>query len=438
MLRGGYGISYEQITGAFTNSLRQSPPFFRERELQDTGDFNNFPADRPVFPLLSSFVVGFDDGEPQLEGADNPGELFEALETQIFNPKLSTPYIQQWNLDVQWEFKRDFLLELGYFGTKGTKLLQISNVNQAFDIDTIGFLPRAGVPGGGFTTNYFDIVDDTFVPSATPPCDIFDDPGDCTIAAELRGPLLGFDEDEGLNRLSSAANSIYHGLQASLQKRFTRNYMANINYTFSRSLDTFSDEGQFQVEHDQTRAFLNRALSDFDRRHRFIFSSTWDLPWKGNRFVEGWSISGIGTFQSGRPFSIVDEDYSGFLFASTLPRPNLAPGATHADLSTSGPVNSRVDRFINPDAVVNSGPVFGDLGRNTVRAPDQRRVDLLVSKLTRINERSSVEFRTEFYNAFNTVTFRRPGNNLSSGDFGEITSTRGGPRVIQFALKLRF
>jgi hypothetical protein len=69
-------------------------------------------------------------------------------------------------------------LELGYVGTKGTKLLQAINANQPLDIDTIGFLPRAGVPGGGFVGNYFAIVDDQFVNTRTPTCDIFDDPGD--------------------------------------------------------------------------------------------------------------------------------------------------------------------------------------------------------------------------------------------------------------------
>ena len=124
--------------------------------------------------------------------------------------------------------------------------------------------------------------------------------------------MLGLDEDEGANMLMSNGNSIYNSLQMGVTKRYSQNVMFNVNYTFSRSIDTYSDEGKFQVEHDQTRPYLNRGLSDFHRKHRLIMSWTWDLPFRGNRFVSGWQISGVGTFQSGRPFSIVDGDFSGF------------------------------------------------------------------------------------------------------------------------------
>jgi hypothetical protein len=358
----------------------------------------------------------------------------------MISSNLATPYIQQWNLNAQWEFKPNWLIEIGYVGSKGTKLLQIINQNQALDVNRLGFLPRAGVPGGGFIGNYYTIDDDTFVNLKTPPrgCDLFDDPDECVIPAELRGPALGFDEDEGANTVYSNANSIYHSLQTSLQKRFSHGYLFNVNYTFSRSIDTFSDEGLFQVEHDQTRPELNRALSDFHRNHRLILSWTWDLPFKGNRFVEGWQISGIGTFQSGRPFTITDEDFSGILFASSAPRPDLAPGATLKDQTTSGSVTSRIDGYLNRDAFQSSGVAFGALGRNTVIGPAQRRVDISVAKLTKLKEGVSLEFRAEAYNVSNTPTFRNPANDLGDGDFGEITRTRGGPRVIQLGLKLRF
>jgi hypothetical protein len=439
VLRGGYGIFYERTTGAFVNSLRQAAPFFRESQLDDLGDWNIVPRDIPVFPI-PSFGVGFDDGEPMLVGSNDPDNEFEAFETQMISPDLATPYVQQWNFNLQWEFKPNWLIEIGYVGTKGTKLLQILNRNQAFDVNNLGFHPRAGVPGGGFTGNFYAIEDDEFVNLKTPPpgCDIFDDPEQCVIPAELRGALLGLDEDEGANTVYSNANSIYHSLQASLQKRFSRGYMFNLNYTFSRSLDTFSDEGLFQIEHDQSRPWLNRGLSDFHRKQRLILSWTWDLPFKGNRFLDGWQLSGIGTFQSGRPFTIVDENFSGILFSSSSPRPNLIPGATYYDQTTEGPVNSRIGDYLNRSAFESSGSGWGWLGRNTVIGPGQRRVDLSVSKLTRLTEGTSLDFRAEAYNVSNTPTFRNPGRNLSGSDFGEITRTRGGPRVIQLSLKLRF
>ena len=198
------------------------------------------------------------------------------------------------------------------------------------------------MPGGGFTGNYYEIDDDEFVNLKTPPPGAISStiPVSASSPQELRGPLLGLDEDEGANTLYSNGKSWYHALQTSLQKRFNAGYLFNVNYTFSRAIDYFSDEGLFQIEHDQTRPELNKGLSDFHRKHRLILSWAWDLPFKGNRFVEGWQVAGIGTFQSGRPFTVTDGEFSAVLVSTTNPRPNLAPGMTHEDQTTSGSVNS--------------------------------------------------------------------------------------------------
>ena len=108
------------------------------------------------------------------------------------------------------------------------------------------------------------------------------------------------------------------------------------------------------------------------------------------------------------------------------------------DQTTKGSITSRIDGYLNRDAFQSSGVAFGSLGRNTVIGPDQRRVNISVSKMTRLKEGISLEFRAEAYNVSNTPTFRNPARDLSGGNFGEITRTRGGPRVIQLGLKLRF
>ncbi len=130
------------MTGAFANSLRQSPPFFREVQLDDLGDWNTIPRDVPMFPV-PNMSVGFDDGEPFLVGDNNPDAEFEAFETQMVSTKLVTPYLQQWNATAQWEFRPNWMIEIGYVGSKGSRLLQWANLNQAIDIDTIGFLRAA-------------------------------------------------------------------------------------------------------------------------------------------------------------------------------------------------------------------------------------------------------------------------------------------------------
>ena len=398
------------------------------------------PTDYPPFPI-PSFSVGFDDGEPILVGSNDPGAEFEAFETQMVSGDLQTPYMEQWSLNTQWEFRPNWLLEVAYVGTRGHHLMQFVNLNQALDIDALGgFQPRPGVPGGGFTGNYYTVVDDRFVNTRTPPpgCDLLDDPGECVVPQELRGPLLGLDEDEGANTLMSNGKSWYHGLQTSLQKRFSSGYMFNVNYTLSRATDYFSDEGLFQVDNDQAHPELNKGLSDFNRTHRLILSWAWDLPFRGNRFVEGWQLAGIGTFQSGRPFTVTDGEFSAVLVATNNPRPNLAPGATLDDQTTPGSVTDRLDHYLNPAAFVSAGTAFGTLPRNSVTGPDQRRLDLSLSKMTRLAGHQSLEFRIEAYNFTNTPTFRNPVRDISAANFGQITRTRGGPRVIQLGVKFRF
>jgi hypothetical protein len=438
VLRGGYGMFYERTTGGFANSLRQAPPFFRELQLNNAGDWNTVPRDIPALPI-PDFSIAFDDNEPILVGSNDPDSEFEALETQMVSPDLETPYLQQWSVNTQWEFRNNWLLEIGYVGSKGSNLLMYVNQNQAMDISATGFLPRPGVPGGGFRGNYYDPDEEEFVNLTEPPPGCFeDDPGDCIISPELRGALLGLDEDEGANMLISTGKSWYNALQTSLHKRFASGYMFNVNYTLSRSIDYFSDEGLFQVPHDQTRPELNKGLSDFHRKHRLIMSWAWDLPFRGNRFVEGWQIAGIGTFQSGRPFTVFDDDFSGVIFGTTDPRPDLAPGATHDDQTTPGSVTDRIDNYLNRNAFVSSFERFGNLGRNTVIGPAQKRVDVSIAKLTQLFGGRSLEFRAEIYNITNTPSFRNPEEDLSASDFGQITRTRGGPRVIQLGLKFRF
>jgi hypothetical protein len=111
---------------------------------------------------------------------------------------------------------------------------------------------------------------------------------------------------------------------------------------------------------------------------------------------------------------------------------------THEDQTTPGSVTERLDNYLNRNAFVSSYQRFGNLGRNTVIGPAQRRVDVSISKTTRLRNDRSLEFRAEIYNVTNTPSFRNPEEDLSSSDFGQITRTRGGPRVIQLGLKFRF
>jgi len=151
------------------------------------------------------------------------------------------------------------------------------------------------------------------------------------------------------------------------------------------------------------------------------------------RLINDWQLGGILTLQSGAPFSVVCVSGSALYNRADTAGANPALG---------GAVENRLTGFFNKAAFApgwtNTAP-FGTSGRNILRGPDQQNVDLSVVKFIPIQEKTKLEFRSEFFNAFNRVNFANPNNNvLVPATLGAITSTATGPRVIQFALKLSF
>jgi hypothetical protein len=218
------------------------------------------------------------------------------------------------------------------------------------------------------------------------------------------------------------------------------------------------------VFNDQNDVAAQRGPSDFDRRHRFVVSYIWQLPESagGHRYLstlsEGWALSGVVTLQSGLPFSILDSA-AGTLFgpATYFTTGSLAPGKTLEDAVLHGSASSRVDRFFNTNAFVpatfvpdgglidgrfpvsGGGTIFGSLGRNVLRGPGQRNVDIGLIKRTRVGEKADLVFRWEVFNVFNWANFANPASDVSSpGTFGKISAMSVNPRIMQFALKLGF
>jgi hypothetical protein len=219
------------------------------------------------------------------------------------------------------------------------------------------------------------------------------------------------------------------------------------------------------VYNDQNNVAAQRGVSDFDRSQRLVISSTWNMPGPEHaksaairKLGDGWSISGIATLQSGLPFSIMDSA-AGTLFgpATIYTTGSLAPGATLADAGRSGSVSSRVNEFFNTSAFVpapfvpdgglidgkypvsGGGTIFGNLGRNILRGPDQQDFDIAVIKTTPVTERVKLIFRWEIFNALNRPNFANPSNDVSTPTtFGVISGLTVNPRIMQYALKLEF
>jgi hypothetical protein len=527
VVRGGYGIFFDRPSAAFINTIFSNYPFLREVEVtaptrnvpvamafsqQDPNlPFNRYLPNRIVYQTGGTFVIR--DGTPvtrQANGTNNPidlatgqptlGNIAETFEFRAIDRNLRTPYVQQWNLGFQYELTKDLLVEARYVGTKGTKLLQAIAFNQGFDLNDTNtpdyIFKRFNDAYNAAYQREFQRTGNAAIlngPLRTASTErergrgiAFGFPNSVTgqsldynlsnaagalIGFEARGPILGFNVPEALI-LQSSSNSIYHGLQLGVTKRFSRGFQFNTFYTWSKSMDYQSaDPGStagggkpdvpntgFVVQGDQRNLRANRAVSDFDRTHRFSASYVYDLPLGDRLFLKGWQISGFAQIQSGSPFTIFAAEPeagnvsaysalrtgSGGLYRLGFGRPSLCGAIDQlkqqASDITRGYFTSSV--LCSPLTTAGGYPAnrgFGNLGRNALRGPYQKRFDFGLNKNTQITERVGLEFRWDVFNIFNNVNFANPANDLQDvSDFGAITNTIGGPRVMQFGLKLKF
>jgi hypothetical protein len=418
VLRGGYGIFYSRISNeaaffSFTNApfaelgLQFFPPSF-----SDPLPHLPLPSQFPIVPVI-----------PQV-AADGSGLTGAPVSAFALDPLIRTPYMEQYNLGMQYNFAKDFVVELAYVGSHGVKLLRRVGIAQSLLAS-----PEHSV--NGITTNT---------------------PGN----ADLRSPFPGLSPN-GFVQFQSTGSSTYNSLQASVTKRFGHGLQLLASYTFSKSIDDAASgsilgDSRITSDGDQHNLRLNRGLSDFDRTHRFIGSFTYDLPGvKNNGFLQAissnWGLAGIVTLQSGTPFDIIDTA-GGALFGGSNPstgivsRASFAPGATVATARKSGSLESRLNSFFNTAAFIPApGGLFGDIGRNILRGPDQRNVDFSILRRFPVKwtEASAFEFRAEFFNLFNFVNFANPGRDIAGQQtFGVITNTSTSPRIVQLALKFNF
>jgi len=322
---------------------------------------------------------------------DNALDLSGAagLAPQSIDHGFNNAYLQSWNLNVQRELSRNLVVMAGYFGSKGTHLIIRRNLNQPID----GVRPYTNL-------------------SATSPI--------------LPGTALG-----NITQVESTGNSSYNAMWLTATQRLSRNLQFNASYTWSKSLDynSFSSGGIVGQNSYDLRG--DRGLSDFDARHRFVISALYDLPFRGNQFIEGWQLSLIVQSQSGNPINIVTSNSAVNGLTGTL-RPDV-----------TGPVAAlgKVEGWFDTSVFT---PVarFGSLGRNVVIGPTFNNTDFSISKNTRLSENFRLQFRAEFFDIFNHANFGQPGNLVGSPAFGRITNTRfptgesGSSRQIQFAIKL--
>ncbi|MCA1621514.1 MAG: hypothetical protein LC795_20020 [Acidobacteria bacterium] len=521
VIRGGYGLFYDRPSAAFINTVFSNYPFLREVEVtfptgavplttafsqQDPNfPFNRYLPNRVVRTGGAAGTYQIRDNTSVTRGADgtlNPtdpatgqpfrGNIAETFEFRAIDRNLKTPFVHQWNVGVQYELAKNMLFEARYVGTKGDRLLQAVSFAQGYDLNDPATpdliferfnqaYVAAGSPNGplnsgttarqrgagrafGFANPALGGLLDYNLANAS----------GAVISFEARSPFLGFDVPEAI-RLGNHADSVYHSGQFSLTKRFSRGTQFNAAYTWSKSIDTSSaDPGStagggkpdlpnvgFTAQGNAFDLSSNRAVSDFDRPHRFSASFVLDVPTFGSssKFLTGWQLSGFAQVQSGVPYSIFSPEVtvgtasqygntrlgSGGLYRLAFGRPSLCGSLDQLRQAGSDPTERAFDASalcspLSPAGGYPNNRGFGSLGRNTLRGLWQKRFDMGLSKKTNLTERVGLELRWDVFNVFNNVNFATPNNVIgeAGSDFGKITDTVGGPRVMQFGLKLKF
>jgi Carboxypeptidase regulatory-like domain/TonB dependent receptor-like, beta-barrel len=340
----------------------------------------------PPFALPISSSSSTNSLSLEAPGGSGPAAVSPSTISRTFN----NAYAQSWNLNVQREITPTMGLMVGYFATKGTHLRIARNLNQ----------PISGARP--FTT--------------------------------LGGTILTGTGVGNVTEADSSGNSIYNALWVTFDKRTSHGLQFNTSYTFSKSIDYNSLSSQGVVVQDSYNLVNDRGLSDFDARHRFVINLIYDLPFKGNRLVEGWELSTISQAQTGNPITILTAN-TGFTGNRTV-----RPDVTGPAVTTGNP-----SQWFADPTVFTAGATahFGNLGRNTVTGPNFVNTDFSVIKNTKVTERVNTQLRIEMFDVFNHPNFGNPGRILGNG-FGVITSTRfptgdfGSSRQLQLALKLQF
>jgi hypothetical protein len=349
---------------------------------------------------------------------------------------------QQWNFSVQRQLARDWFAELGYVGSKGSRLRSDYDPNQANLATPQHPITLPYACGGG--SGSCSIVDSTVE------------------NAGARAPYYPI--GPGLYEVFAPnSDSHYNAFQATLGHHFGRGLYFQSAYTYANSIDDVSTASVAFVAriNDQNDPRASRGLSDFAKRHRWVTSAVYQLPSLNhtNKLVKGalggWQASTVIILQSGSPFTVFDPaGGSAYQLASPSASATFMPGFSCANASSSGSTTARLANWVNeaayqpnPFATLSTGglsdaTLYGNTPRNCIIGPSQKNLDFSLGKIFQITEGQSLRFLADFFNIFNHPSFANPaapavGSTPGSGS-APITSTIGNPRLIQFSLKYSF
>lgn len=406
-LRAGFGIFHDVFqTYTFSSAYTSNPPYLTENQFF----FNNDPC----FPT------------PLAAGCGAPGLLSQTNGT--YYGTHTTPYTIEYTLSLQRELPKNILLNVGYVGSQGVHLLAFHDFNAPVPtIDANGVMHFA-----------------TPTPASTPANPVF---------AQNPRPDANFG---ALDMTDTTSHSHYNALQVGLEHRLSSNFVFQFSYTYSHCIDsayTYGGLGFNNVSSAITNPYAwNNDVGNcsYDLRHNISGNVVYILPFKGNRAVEGWQLTGIQAWHTGIPFSLGEGDQADLGNNFDNPRPNVIGGCNVY-------ANQNVHQWYNPACFAPSAyGTIGNMGRNALYGPGFVNTDFGVMKNTKLTERLSLQFRAELYNIFNHPNFSFPNptafnagspqtkyQGTLSPTAGQITSlvgtaVTGAARQTQFSLKLLF
>ncbi|HEY6291304.1 MAG TPA: hypothetical protein VI455_07035, partial [Terriglobia bacterium] len=416
VVRGGYGMFYDQTFGDVYFQKANNPPFVAI----NTG---NIASALPQFE--SGQLV---PGTGQVIQNALTGLVGTAYPTlSPFQLNFQNAFIQEWALGVQRQVRSSWLFDLGYVGTRGLHLVQETDPNQ--------------------------------------PVNLTVSPSPATLAACEAGacqrpyPLLS-----GFSYTQSSGSSIYNALQFKVERRFSRGLSLLGSYTYSKSIDTtsgpFSDSRNANFPQNSYDVAAERAVSDFNFPQRLSVAYLWAMPFGAtvvkldnphwNYLVEGWQVGGVITAQSGPPFTpVVSGDISG-ADESQITGTNNATDRPNLTGTSFYPTRQTPQAWMNTSAFsIPPSFTFGNAGRNILRGPGLASWDFSLLRNFRLRESTNLEFRAEMFNILNRPNFDIPQRDLASPSFGQIFNTLqpqaglvsggpGEPRELQLALRLQW
>jgi hypothetical protein len=443
-IRAGFGYFRDRQFFNLTGDTRANPPFslpFVNSVYGGENPTNTNPA-TPA-DQISNIPIPATQPAP---GFSLPQFSFAFPAT--ISPEFRVPYVQQRSFGIQRQLGGHFVLEVNYVGNKANRLLRVIDGNAPNPALVAQLRTFCRVP------NPFMCVDS---PTADPSVETVQG-SNLYVGAE--NGVLPFDAVNNSaafhsNQVASIAQSNYNSLQTTLNKQFSHGMSFQVNYTWAHAIDDASDaflpqENQTVFPANSNELKREKGNSSFDVRHRAVINYIAELPFgRGKarlnsgvvgRVLEGWSWSGIATLQSGFPFEIfapgIDSDGTG-----------ATQRASFATTANIVPVTSPITQT-GPNVGLFTFPLFGGPGnvhRNTYYGPSYKNFDMVIAKNTKITERFSVEFRSEYYNLFNHPNFQQPDNFITDGAlFGQSSLTVGrndgttGARQLQFGMKLHF